>query len=1176
MSDRRDFLLDARAVEGWQARLEATCSLGSESLLEAFIRLRQLLEEVTRSLVSSEPQSFTTLFERLVFVEEQSGIPRILCGDIQRFRKNSNKAVHESASELRQADLLSGARAIREYLEFFSTPRALSPPSVRSEPEPAFPDPTAPGGQLAVAEPSTRYRPEDTVRETPKPRLPSDPTRAESPDEVLVRIRAIVTAVADVEERMRLDGSRYRRRRIECRSEDIAADAFTVVLMHEWADTPVERFNVVNLIRLVQVSEQMYRAEGDSLVVLQPDLLYQPTEIADCFQIKGANPLLFLPGRFMQDQLSAPMLKGIVAGEIFSERLKPSGKNFNEVFAGAMRKQGLACAQLEEKDIADIRQDLKSQARTMMAVIESLQVADEDSLSLEPTFLAPDVGLMGRPDALISDPVMGYRTIELKSGKAPDGTVQSVFAGLPISSPAWPNNLAQAGCYAMLLAEFAPDAACQTNILYSNAASDPLRNLTISATVQKAIMLVRSQLVASEMSLAAGRMDVLDEIRSECFGGCPPYVLKKVERFRATRAALEPLHKSYFDEYTAFVMREYMVARCGGTTGDGGKGGSGLASLWRDSVLERSRRFACLSDLKALEAPQGEAALSLPNGEAGDFREGDIVVLHQPIQEGLKSTRGLQLWKGVIRKLDQATGRLEVKLFNAYAKLETVGMWLLDHDFMDSSFRSQWASLQYFAESSLERRRMLLGEAPPAMRTLPDLRGFQWNTKPTPKQLKLLEKCLAADDYFLLQGPPGTGKTSTMLKGLVQHLTQETGEKLLVLAFTNRAVDEICSKLKDVCEYIRFGSSDRVEKAQSASYFDQLASQLTHTEILERIAETRVVITTVSTCALRPELFDLWNFTTAIVDEASQLLEPQVIGILARVPRFILIGDEKQLPAVTVQPKTQSQTRSQSLQEAGMQELSDSLFSRLLNRCKDKGWEHAFGMLEEQGRMHKDIEAFPSTRFYEGKLKRLRSVEDETGLFLSGTSDPLEGALARHRVVLIPSPPPTRGAEVGSDELGRTHIEEAKRVARILQTVRKAYSRKGRNFKPDASVGVVTPFRAQVAEIRRQIAELGDDEELRHVTVDTVERFQGGERDVMVMSLVVQRPEQLSLIQSLTSDCLVDRKLNVALTRAKEHLIILANVATLRDEPGSEPSKCHYAALVEHLEGLDAVIEFPA
>ena len=192
----------------------------------------------------------------------------------------------------------------------------------------------------------------------------------------------------------------------------------------------------------------------------------------------------------------------------------------------------------------------------------------------------------------------------------------------------------------------------------------------------------------------------------------------------------------------------------------------------------------------------------------------------------------------------------------------------------------------------------------------------------------------------LLVGPPGTGKTSRALRGMVEAFYRE-GKQILLLSYTNRAVDEISKALASIepeIDFIRLGSELSCDESFRPYLIENVLEPCaTRRQVQERIARCRVFVGTVATLSSKTELFRLKTFDVAIVDEATQILEPQLLGLLCTrnpagadaIGKFILIGDHKQLPAVVLQSSEQSEVCDEALQAIGLYNLKDSLFERL-------------------------------------------------------------------------------------------------------------------------------------------------------------------------------------------------------------------------------------------------------
>jgi DNA replication ATP-dependent helicase Dna2 len=292
------------------------------------------------------------------------------------------------------------------------------------------------------------------------------------------------------------------------------------------------------------------------------------------------------------------------------------------------------------------------------------------------------------------------------------------------------------------------------------------------------------------------------------------------------------------------------------------------------------------------------------------------------------------------------------------------------------------------------------------------------------------------------------------------------------------------------------------------------------------------------------ELMKLTDFQRVIIDEASQILEPQLVGLLPLFNHFTLIGDHKQLPAVVQQPEDESATDSPVLHSVGLKNLRHSFFERLYKRSITEGWSWAYDVLSHQGRMHTDIMQFPSQHFYEQKLRilpdgmndfQLQTIDFQSDNFETN----FEKLIAERRVLFI-----NTEADL-SNSFNKTNVHEARMIGQLVKVFEKIYQSKNQSLTPN-TLGVITPYRAQIAQIQATLRDLDFDTD--NITIDTVERYQGGAREVILISLCTNQVSQLASLVSLSEEG-VDRKLNVALTRARKHLVVIGNKEILR---GSE------------------------
>jgi DNA replication ATP-dependent helicase Dna2 len=404
------------------------------------------------------------------------------------------------------------------------------------------------------------------------------------------------------------------------------------------------------------------------------------------------------------------------------------------------------------------------------------------------------------------------------------------------------------------------------------------------------------------------------------------------------------------------------------------------------------------------------------------------------------------------------------------------------------------------------------------------------------EQNRIINKALDAEDYFLLVGPPGTGKTSLILRNLTFELYKNPTNNILLLAYTNRAVDEICEAISEL-DFLRIGSEySTAEKHRSKLLDKKIETRKTRKEVKELMDETRIFVATVAAVTNKPEIFTLKNFSVAIIDEASQILEPQIIGILPLVEKFVMIGDHKQLPAIVLQNKFKSQVKDEELHTIGLENRSNSLFERLYNLCKKNAWTWAYDTLSYQGRMHIELADFPNQFFYENVLKPARPAQIAD---FESKSNFLDSIHSANRLNFIAT------KSFAEDKSDKIHTHEAMWIAKIVENIIALYKKHQKEFSPEKSLGIITPYRNQIAHIRNHLQVRGI-ENYEKITVDTVERYQGSQRDIIIISFCINKSYQLKNLVSLTDDGLVDRKLNVALTRAKEQMILLGNIELLQ------------------------------
>lgn len=420
-----------------------------------------------------------------------------------------------------------------------------------------------------------------------------------------------------------------------------------------------------------------------------------------------------------------------------------------------------------------------------------------------------------------------------------------------------------------------------------------------------------------------------------------------------------------------------------------------------------------------------------------------------------------------------------------------------------------------------------------------------------PTQEHAVNEVLRAKDVAVVHGPPGTGKTTTLVEAIYETLRRET--QVLVCAQSNMAVDWISEQLMDRgVDVLRVGNPTRVnDKMLSQTYerrfeahpdypqlwsirktmremrgnrrnteayhqkMDRLKNRANELELRinhDLFAQARVISCTLAGSASR--VLEGMKFATLFIDEAAQALEAACWIAITKAHRVIFAGDHCQLP-----PTVKS-----------IEALKGGLAKTLMERLVETH-PQAVTLLQVQYRMNETIMQFSSEWFYGGKVQsapqvRNRGILDwDTPITWIDTGD-LESK-----------------EEFVGESYGRINRAEADLT---LSTLSDFFDKIGRQRVLDEhiDVGIISPYRAQVQHLRRLLRHHPSFRPFRHlIVVNTVDGFQGQERDIIVISLVRANEEgQIGFLRDL-------RRMNVAMTRARMKLIILGDVTTITRHP---------------------------
>ncbi len=880
--------------------------------------------------------------------------------------------------------------------------------------------------------------------------------------------------------------------------------------------------------------DQTFFTNGDTLVCLEPDLLFDATAIASCRSNHSTTPLLYVLRKYLKNTTNYYTLRGMMVNDYLDHHLQGQETCAETLFAKYAASRPSFALLFDKQDQEKVVQEVETHYQTLSnRYVQHFQQFD---LQLEPAFISEKYGIKGRLDVLVNYPDSPGRkdVIELKTSKLPNGT--------KIDGYVRPQDVLQANCYNLLLQSANEMRNGSSAILYSSISSNnnPLRNAPNDIGSKRRVLYIRNHFAHYEHHLSHSPKVVLDLLSPKKFAGSGIFsdTIQHLRDFYKALHQASLLEQAYFHAFTRFIAREQRAAKVGAPTV---RENNGYAALWRTDILQKERRYGIIAWMhtpKVSELDSGKRIVIFKKTEGktqrnAAFRKGDAVIIYPQEADGSTKPTNYQLIKASV--VENNAEEVVLTPYSAYlnaAFFEQHPFWAIEPELYEQSYDAMYACLGDFLQADASKRQLLLGTKAPSFK---DLEDFKCPSLPdvvlNDRQKLLLEEALSAQDYYLLQGPPGTGKTKVMLRAMVKSLLAKTDGKIVLLAYTNRAVDEICAALLSMSpcpDFVRLGHGDSTEFPDIL--LQRRVKDLSLGETRFLINKIPVYVSTVLTFLREHELRSKLDFKTAIVDEASQLLEPQLIGILSSIDKIIMIGDEKQLPAVVLQSDEAVHTEAADLQEVGLFDLRVSLFERLLHRCKEMGWSKAYGMLEDQGRMHEEIQAFPNEQYYDGRLRPISDWQFASRTDTAFFDYTLPSFLHQSRWVYVAST---------AERRKNVNEQEAHLCCAFIRSIRHSMG----NAFDEKSIGVITPYRAQIAQIR----DLLSAEENELITVDTVERYQGGQRKIIIFSFAVNTPFQLEQLPVLDVSGKIDKKLNVALTRAKEYIIVLGNRSLLSE-----------------------------
>ncbi len=920
----------------------------------------------------------------------------------------------------------------------------------------------------------------------------------------------------------------------------------------------------VNLINAKEIfnkeGERFLSASNNTLPVLEPHWLVSVTDI---LKAEGCVSRYFVDLRDMGPP-SRPLVFGSMLHGILDD-LSHSDFSFEESYFPRLENMriSLLSAGLSDDDLPRFESDARRHFSQIAGFARGRSISDNSRAGwtgehVEVTRYSTTYGLEGRIDLVTEDAKVGLQIVELKSGSERD------------------EHVSQLRCYRLLWDGVAErrDLPIIGYLLYSKSGilrsapfDDPER--------ERRILRARNELVAAHRAQFDERVDrPLPHFMGEPANCRAPACRWRKDRCakQTTLCGLDPNMSpqtasqkegplkgispdiisaswAHWKHFSKMLEMEFWEQ------------GEQLGRVIQTSQLwNRIQASEAFADVSLASFDQGNVVFEGAFGKP--FQVGTTLLAHSGDLERDHILRG--------RVVATERNRITMSTMGApnAASLPNQG-WILDKLPTRIGYRAAQRSLYRF----LNRRDGTLFQliyAPtsdrakeyskPEKDNLTEIqnRGFTLNEK----QKEAVNLALQSKGAAIIQGPPGTGKT-TVIAHIVAELIAE-GKKVLLSAQTNTAVDKILESLLsiDITDFIRLGDMKKSstlcrhfeEKglnpelffsrniARNTKSLDALASRFKYAQI---IASTTHSSGSDSLIQYLQNHVQEIPFDVVIIDEATQISEPMTLGTIALGNRFVLVGDHRQLPPIVQNEQATSAAVSRSVisfidanatddlpqlglfetsiieesatERLGLSGLDKSLFERLV----DQGLHYV--MLEEQYRMHEDVMAFSSRRFYDEKLIAHGSVADSILSMDKAEQDPkISSIIDPSRAVVF--------VNVEGEDEGRKNDAEA---SAIIETI-KSLVQSLENEK--TTIGVISPFRAQCHLIRTEIS--NDSILVNHdIDVDTVERFQGSERDIVIVSWVKSRSPGEFLAD--------ERRLNVTLTRARKKLILFGNYSCL-------------------------------
>ena len=923
-----------------------------------------------------------------------------------------------------------------------------------------------------------------------------------------------------------------------------SAEKYTLSVKGRWCEENV--YKVGQFISL-QPSEKLLKENfevidnsDDKILILHPDFLVSATTLASSINCKRKTILSEL---FKKTQYAKPMLLGNILHQLFSTAFKE--QNFTRKFF--IETYNKLCANLSylepfyalniapgdlQKDVEGYISSMAKVGATLCGKIPNKSLNDSHINALvceeiESNVWAPFLGMKGKIDLLAKTLETSQNfVLELKTGKESNSI----------------EHQDQVRLYLKMLPSVKQSLGF---LIYLKSGSIiPIEQKGVSI---KELAIIRNKLVFHFSQLCeecqpgkevGSDLPDLEESAYNCrfcdqrfnCGLTSKLIQGKrpnLEELHADTENYSEAHEKFFIKWYKLCLTEYPIS----TT-------PSYSQIWRQSYSQRVKLGLTEGEL-SLDHQITENTNKSGEGFLIRFKNAVGVPIRNIMVEDrvIVSSQCLNIinvCSGSVVKVDKCSVEIITEQLIEEKKLTSGNLWRLDKTEIGSgsTLGLMLSNLSMFMSQSIPRVikvRSLIVDA-----ELPKFADTDKNLIPTDMRdqakdiLKGLNACqklavrkvLMSSDYTIIRGMPGSGKTTVIVA--VIRLLILCGHRVLLTSFTNAAVDNVMLKLQKIgsnIKMVRLGLKSRVHSSLH-SYLSG-ANGLEYSKITYQFDSADVVAGTVFN--VNHPVFNGMKraFNFCIVDEASQLLLPLSIGPILAAQRFVLVGDEHQLPPLVSNEKA----------KAGG--LSESLFQMIASRNSK-----AVFSLNEQYRMNQDIMQLSNTLSYNGQMKagssnvaqRRLSIEPnpncakECCKWLNFCLDPDNSAIFVD----------TNGLQ---GERSRNNSFSNCAELNVISTLLRALKRCG---VPMSSVGMICPYRQQLMEAQSKLCV----QNFEGLEVHTVDKFQGRDKEVILMTCVKSSRK----VENVRKEELLNDKqrVNVAMSRAKSKLIIVGDVITMK------------------------------